>query len=239
MSGAIDEAAAGWLAATPEERARVGPDRIGTCAAALGVLTGRLRGLGYPVEPMITPCAGVDRVVAELEEVGPPVPPALVEVWRQIGQISLVDLGGFRHMGFWEQRLGGDARVFACDGVVVDGDGADEGWIGYVVDSLYDRVESGDGPAIVISPDELHKDNTSGGGPYELVPDDEDPWMARLEGFAWVGPARPSSAPEGSAPDLVSYLRTAILECGGFPGLFGIDAYEPIRLELTAGLPIF
>ena len=37
----------------------------------------------------------------------------------------------------------------------------------------------------------------------------------------------------------MSYLRTALLECGGFPGLFGSAEFEPIRLQLTRDLPIF
>ena len=232
-------ATADWLDGGPDDRARTGPDRIGACAEALAVLVPRLEAMGYPVPDMVVPCRSADEVAATLAEAGGPVPPALVEVWRRIGQISLVDLDGFRHMAYWEQRLGDEAKVWACDGVVVEGACDDEGWLGYVEDHVLMLAEEGEEVAFPISPDNLHKDQTSGGGPYELVPDAADPWLASLREFGWAGPTRPSSAPEGSAPDLVSYLRTAVLECGGFPGLLGIAAFEPVRLELTDGLPVF
>lgn len=226
-----------WLGLSASERAALGPGVIGTCAGALAELVERLARRGYPAEAMVTPCPDPDEAAAELAEAGIAVPPALVEVWRRIGGICLVDLGRYRHMGFWEDLVGGDARVFACDGVVIDG--PDDGWVGYVLDVVDEQAETGEALGVPIAPDALHKDDTSGGPGYELVPDERDPWMASLRHFDWGGPARPSSAPEGSSPDLVSYLRTAILECGGFPGLFGSPGFEPVRLELTEGLPIF
>lgn len=37
----------------------------------------------------------------------------------------------------------------------------------------------------------------------------------------------------------VSSLRTTVLECAGFPGLFGIPAFERFRYELLEGVPLF
>jgi hypothetical protein len=108
-----------------------------------------------------------------------------------------------------------------------------------VIELFAEQAEIGRALGYPISPDDPHKDNTSGGDSYELVPQAADPWMASLRGFSWGGPARPTSAPERSTPDFVSYMRTAILECGGFPGLFGITGFESIRLELIDGLPVF
>ncbi|MDH3300621.1 MAG: hypothetical protein OES24_08970 [Acidimicrobiia bacterium] len=216
----------------------MGPEIIATCSVAVRELVSRLQALDYPVDPMLVACVDVDNAIAALEESGTGVPPALAEVWRQIGGISLVDLDHYRHMAFWEERLGGDGGVFACDGVVVEAPN-DEAWIGYVLDLFDEQADIGQTPGFPISPDALHKDNTSGGGPYEIVPDGGDPWMASLREFSWNAPVRPTSAPPGSAPDLVSYLRTAILECAGFPGLLGTAGFEPLRRELTQGLPVF
>lgn len=236
---AIMHAGDRWLRRSAAARAQAGPEVIDICGRAVAELVSRLQNLGYPVDPMLVPCNDVEAAIAELEEEGPAVPPALAEVWRQIGEISLVDLDRFRHMSFWDDRVGDDARVFACDGVVVYGPCGDEAWTGYVIDQFDEQAEIGVAPAFPISPDGLHKDNTSGGDPYELVPNPADPWMASLRSFSWDGPARPMSAPEGSTPDLVSYLRTAILECGGFPGLVGSAGFEPLRVELVEGLPVF
>lgn len=236
---AVQQAAQEWRRCSPQDRVRLGPGTIDRCAEALDVLVARLDAMGYPVDRMVEPCAGVDDLLAELSEVLPAVPPALVEVWRRIGGISLVDLGRYRHLAFWEEHVGPEARTHACDGVVVEGACDDEGWVGYLLDHLEGVLEAGEPPTLPIAPDHLHKDDTSGGDPYELAVDGEDPWMAPLQGFAWVGPVRPASAPPGDQPDLVSYLRTALLECGGFPGLHGTAGYEPIRRALVAGLPVF
>lgn len=237
---AVQDAARRWLALDAVTRAEVGPEVIDTCGDALRELVARLRGLGYPVDPMLVTSDDVDAAVEELEGAsGVAVPLPLVEVWRRIGDISLVDLGRYRHMAFWEERVGADARTFACDGLVVEGPCEDESWIGYAIDELEGLAEAGEPPAFPLAPDHLHKDNTSGGDPYGLVPGGDDPWMPVLCGFDWCGPAVPSSALAGATPDFVSYLRTAVLECGGFPGLFGSAGFEPIRRELTEGLPVF
>lgn len=227
-----------WLQHGASERAQVGPEIIATCGEAVRELVSRLQDLGYPVDPMLVAGVDVESAITDLEESGTKVPPALAEVWRQIGGIFLVDLDHYRHMAFWEERLGAAGCVLACDGVVVEApDG--EAWIGYVLDLFDEQTDTGETLGFPISPDDLHKDNTSGGCPYELVPNNGDPWMASLREFSWGGPMRPTSAPPGSAPDLVSYLRTAILECGGFPGLHGTAGFEPLRHELIHGLPVF
>ncbi len=235
---AVIAAAERWLRQDASDRAQTGPEAIVICGEAVRELASRLGGLGYPVDPMLIPCPDVAGAIAELEESGSQVPPALAGLWHQVGGISLVDLERYRHMAFWEEHLGDEGRALACDGLVIEAPD-DEGWIGYVLDLFDEQLDSGLTPGFPISPDDLHKDDTSGGDPYELVPGDRDPWMAPLRGFSWRGPARPVSAPPGSTPDLISYLRTVVLECGGFPGLLGAAGFEPLRRELTRGLPVF
>jgi hypothetical protein len=237
------------LAATAVERVAAGPPAIVGCAAALDELVGRLADRGYPLHDAVRACPDLDEALAQFAECGIEVPPALTTLWREVGTICLVDLGRCRHVGYWDEILqqattaaagegrAGD-RAPCCDGVVVDGP-CDDGWIEYVIEML-EEAEDEDLPrGIELGPDELHKDNISGSGPYELLLPgaSDDPWLAAISGFRWPA-RRPHSAPP-DPPDLVSYLRTAILECGGFPGLHGHPAYAPILAELTAGLPIF
>lgn len=243
------------MSASPADRVDLGPRAVMTCAAAVRVLTERLADLEYPVARPVRPCGNLDEVSATFDQAGYAVPPALVALWQHIGALCLVDLEDHRHVAFWADRLerwravgapGGDSGWEpCCDGVVVDGpDGA--GWVAYAVNRLEIADDEGWPVAIEIAPDELHKDNISGGGPYEVVlpgPGD-DPWLAVLEGgFRWNGETRwsgrrPSSAPP-DPPDLISYLRTALLECGGFPGLHGHPAYTHMLKDLSADLPVF
>jgi hypothetical protein len=87
-----------------------------------------------------------------------------------------------------------------------------------------------------LSPDGYHKGNISGGAPYEMQVGGV--WLAPVENFAWSGALRPVSAPADPC-DLAAYLRTARLECAGFPGLYGTPQFEPIREQLLRGVPIF
>lgn len=238
-----------WLAATPSERAERGPEAMRTCSRALMVLTERLAGRGYPVTEPIEPCPDVAGAVAQLADAGITPPPALVALWTEVGAISLVDLGRYRHVPFWDAVAGSwrataDAGVGAstvercCDGIVVDGPASD-GWLDHVIEVVEELADQGLPAVIEIAPDDLHKDNVSGGDPYGVVlpGPGEDPWLAPLDGFRWPTP-RPLSAPP-DPPDLVGYLRTAVLECGGFPGLFGHPAYAGVLAELTEDLPVF
>jgi hypothetical protein len=127
-----------------------------------------------------------------------------------------------------------------CDGLYLDG--CDDEWFDCMIDELDAlRAAETDGSsplpfALPLAPDGLHKDNVSGGEPYFVVPGDR--WLAPLRNFRWCGPARPHSAPPNPC-DLLGYLRTAILECAGFPGLYGSDAFEPIRQRLLEDVPVF
>jgi hypothetical protein len=72
---------------------------------------------------------------------------------------------------------------------------------------LSDLYDEGDGFFVGLAPDDLHKDNTSGGDPYGLQlpnPAADFPFMYERHDLLFV-----------------PYLRLAILQWGGFPGLEG------------------
>ena len=232
-----------WLTATPHERAEVGPNAFAICGAAIQELSNRLVAIGFPLTEPVAPCSDLAASVARLEAVGPRVPTALRSLWSQIGSLSLVDQSEYRHVQFWlEQgvqfeRTSTDAGVTVTDGVKVEAPSNLE-WLEYMVDELAIQTSEGWPEGYELSADGYHKDNISGGVPYLLVARD-DPWLPRLTEFRWCGPSRPVSAPPGHAPDLLSYLRSALLEAAGFPGLLGGPAFEPIRQHLVEELPTF
>lgn len=232
-----------WLAADEKDRASEGPSVIATCGEAAGELCERLIDIGLPISEPTVPCSHLERSVARLETFGPNVPPALQSLWEHVGRLSLVDEQGYSHVEFWAsqgvrfRRDLGEVGADVTDGVVIEAPSHDD-WIDRTIDELAIQAEQGYPPGYEISADGFHKDNISGGAPYLLVATD-DPWLAWLDDFRWWGAERPASAPPGNAPDLVSYLRSALLEAAGFPGLLGDPAFEAIRPGLVEGLPTF
>ena len=216
--------------------------RLTTCRAALEIVDARLADIGYPVHPIVRSIDRdhLDEVQRTLAEADIALPPLLALVWQIVGSVSVLEFGRYRHVSFWSDRIG---PTEACtDGLHIDAPGDDdyESFVDYLIDEREGWLDSGladEGEPFEfpIAPDDLHKDNVSGGDPYGLA-EGSGTWDHRVTQFAWR--CRPVSAPDG-APDLLSYLRTAILECGCFPGFFGVAAYEPDRQYLTADLPIF
>lgn len=187
---------------------------------------------------------GLARRIRKIERrLGIPVPPALKVFWRIVGGVSFVDLTGYAHVRFWQEQglaQGPAESQVHCDGLYLDG--CDDDWFDCMIDELDARrdVAAGKGAPepfeLPIAPDGPHKDNASGGAPYAVLPGSD--WLAPLRNFRWRGAARPHSAPAKSC-DLLGYLRTANLECAGFPGLFGLGKFEPIRQRLLEHVPIF
>jgi hypothetical protein len=212
-----------------------------TLSEALDVLAGNLASLGYPSFPGRVPASpGLARRVRKIERrLGGHLPPALKVFWQIVGGASFVDLKDYAHVLFWQGRGLGGPQV-CCDGLYIDG--CDDDWFDCMIDELDDRGtrEGKDTPAdpfkLPIAPDGFRKDNLGGGEPYAVVTSDD--WLAPLCDFRWFGARRPGSAPANKC-DLLSYLRTAILECAGFPGLFGRDEFEPIRQQLLVDVPVF
>jgi hypothetical protein len=201
------------------------------------VLTANLTRLGYPAVPgVVKPKRGVAARIAKLRaHVGGPVPPALALFWRRVGGISLLDLQTYAHARFWRSRIV-MGRPGYCDGVYIYA--CDDEWLDFAIGEYDEWREEGYAEPFTLSlaPDGYHKDNISGGAPYGMPL--QSSWLAPLESFSWSGRRGPRSAPKGAC-DLLSYLRCSLLECAGFPGLYGIPAFESLRVELLEGVPLF
>ncbi|MEZ5442060.1 MAG: hypothetical protein R3F15_11280 [Lysobacterales bacterium] len=210
------------------------------CARAVDRLVINLSAIGYPSIPgRVPPEINVDEVVANLEsQLQDPLPTILKLFWETVGGISLVDFDGYRHVDFWDSHDVEGPNGYS-DGVVVEAYQPD--WVDMVLsehDALQDDpdVPADDTFLICLAPDGYHKDDISGGAPYGLQVGDG--WLAPWLHFRWSGAAIPTSAQPGS-PDLLGYLRTSILECAGFPGLFGVAEFEPFRVRLLDGIEGF
>ena len=210
-----------------------------TMSEAIDVLAGNLATIGYPrFAGRIPSTPGLARRIRKIERrLGMPLPPALKVFWRIVGGVSFVDLTDYAHVRFWHEQ--GLAEVH-CDGLYLDG--CDDDWFDCMLDELdARRAAAADKGApepfeLPLSPDGPHKDNVSGGPPYAVIPGND--WLLPLRHYRWRGITRTHTAPAKSC-DLIGYLRTTILECAGFPGLFGQDKFEPIRQRLLEDVPVF
>jgi hypothetical protein len=153
--------------------------------------------------PHTSPSDEMQDAQMELEDTTGPLPLSLTAFWNGVGAVDLVGM----HPD-WPDGL---------DPLVVDPPEGALAWI-------YDAYEDEEAFA-ALAPDDLHKDNVSGGDPYGLtLPQPAVDFVFENE-------------PHGL--NFVDYLRLALLRWGGFPGLdgSGID-FEPLA-ELTQGLEAF
>jgi hypothetical protein len=149
--------------------------------------------LPFGFGPLIRPNAQTLADIRELEGLAGAIPLSLVAFWEMVGSVSLI--GCCR-----------DGWPDYSDPLFV------EGPRGGIVD-FHDRHGDGGahGPAVgdtflcPIAPDVLHKDNVSGGPPYGVRLPNADADALLLGEWHNVS--------------FVPYLRIAILEWGGFPGL--------------------
>ena len=204
---------------------------------AVSKLQQNLRTLSYPAVPgLIAVGSGLEARIGRLATAAQgTVPPLLRAFWSSVGGISLVDLNDYAHIEFWESHGIRGPQGF-CDGVYVDA--CSHSWLDFAVEDLVDQAQDPDADLFVIpiSPDGYHKDDISGGPAYGLAVDGD--WLTPLQHFDWTGPLRPRSAPDEPC-DLLSYLRSSILECAGFPALYGVEAFEPIRRRLLENVRVF
>lgn len=180
-------------------------------------LIGRLKGLGYDftrypdgsrrhgnMPPYTPPSDDMRDAQLELEEVAGPLPLSLAAFWNIVGAVDLVGM----HPD-WPDGL---------DPLVVD---PPEGALAWIEDTYGEE----EGLFAALAPDDLHKDNVSGGDPYGVrLPQPAVDFIFENE-------------PHGLY--FVEYLRLAILKWGGFPGLedLGVE-FEPLA-ELIQGLEPF
>ena len=185
-------------------RVRRNSERISLRLQTLGYVFGTFpdgRRRSYTVEPLTLPSDKIQADCDELASEAGPLPLSLTTFWQEVGAIDLVGM----HPS-WPDGL---------DPLVVD---PPEGALSY----LYDE---GDDIFVGLAPDDLHKDNVSGGDPYGLqLPNPSVDFMFMYERHNLF---------------FVPYLRLAILRWGGFPGLEerGIQ-FEPLE-SLTAELELF
>lgn len=155
----------------------------------------------YTVKPLTLPSTRMQADCDELESEAGPLPLSLTAFWHEVGAIDLVGM----HPS-WPNGL---------DPLVVD---PPEG-------PLSDLFEEGDDLFVALAPDDLHKDNTSGGEPYGLqLPNPSADFILMYERHNML---------------FVPYLRLAILQWGGFPGLEGREIqFKPLD-PLVAELELF
>ena len=206
------------------------------CGKSIAVLERNLVQIGYPRTELVQPCASaLDGRLQEIEEsIGGVIPPVLKALWRSLGGLSLVDLDAYEHVIFWEDR-----GIFGpegyCDGVFVDACTVE--WVDYVSQEFLEWGTDEDSEFLIsLSPDGYHKDNISGGESYGVYSGMD--WAPVWQNFTWSGYVRPKTAPPDPL-DLFSYVRTALLECAGFPALLGAEGFQEVKERLLEGVPVF
>lgn len=160
---------------------------------------------GYYTEgPLVSPSDAMRDSTSELEAEAGPLPLSLVAFWQEVGSVDLVGM----HPK-WPDGL--DPLVIASS----------EGALAL----LYEDEDDDESRFVGLAPDDLHKDNVSGGDAYGVVLPNPSVDFVFLN--------------ERHDLPFVSYLRMAILQWGGFPGLDEKSArFDPLG-ELVAGLEPF
>lgn len=182
-------------------------------------LVSRLNGLGYlfgtypdgskgyiSLGAWVPPSRNTLTDLAELEQMAGPLPISLRAFWLEVGSVDFVGM----HPS-WPAGLD-PLVVYPPEAAICDLETSEMG------------PDSGQFEA-PLAPDDLHKDNVSGGSPYAIAlpdPRADSEFMYERNGLLFV-----------------QYLRLAILDWGGFPGLSQQDySLEPLP-QLIAGLEPF
>jgi hypothetical protein len=222
----------------------------------LCVIKGRLEALGYPLSthcdvsgrPLLTPEEDLDNLLSPLEEYGLRIPLVLEVLWRTLGGVIFGSPHDAAHVGWWQQQIPGLGPRHV-----------DPLWIDHAAAALANvHPESEVTLPIDFSDDEGFLFRTA--PVANLAPDAFSKGHCRGTPLAEIGSyacwleASPPLCPKllrfegGSAADmqqafgscsLVRYLRLAVLEAGGFPGLLGTEGFEGLRQELVADLKPF
>lgn len=231
-----------WQAASTDDEtmtSTIALESLSKCADAITILSGNLRKIGYAwvsSEPIrANELAGNIRMIAA--KTGLSVPRILVAFWEIVGGISFVDLEHYHHVSFWDKHRITGPQGFADGLYIYAGNGE---WASYTCDEYEnwqdDQQDEAKPFLLELSPDGYHKDNISGGESYGVFA--ESAWKPIWQNFEWSGAVKPRTA-LADPPDFLSYLRTTVLECAGFPGLLGIPAFDKFRNDLLEGVPLF
>jgi hypothetical protein len=180
--------------------------RLGALGYVFGVYPDGSRGY-YTEGPLVPPSSEMNADRASLEEEVGQLPISLVAFWQEVGSVDLV---GMRPS--WPELLD-PLVIYPPEAALSDLDTGEE---------VTDASGQFEAP---LAPDDLHKDNISGGAPYSVaLPDPSADFVLLNERHGLL---------------FVPYLRLAILRWGGLPGLDGLAAeFEPLR-ALVAGLEPF
>ena len=232
-----------WQALSADDEAVlsiVALESLSKCADAITVLSENLRKIGYIwVYSERIPAEVLERNIQIIEKrTGLSVPKVLVSFWKIIGGVSFVDLENYQHVDFWKENKISSKNGFA-DGLHIDA--CNDEWASSVCDEYVDWIEfstpdKSDGFLLSFSPDGFHKDKISGGAPYGVLAGSI--WKPIWRNFEWSGIVQPVTA-LAYPPDFLSYLRTTILECAGFPSLLGVPTFNPIKEKLLQRVPLF
>ncbi len=166
----------------------------------------------YTQGALLQPTDEMRSGIAELEQRIGMLPISLVAFWEEVGAIDLVGM----HPS-WPDGLD-PLVVHEPEGAISDLDN----WDSLLEDGDVDESEQF---TAGLAPDDLHKDNTSGGDPYSVaLPDASADFELLYERHGML---------------FVPYLRMAILSSGGFPGLEGRETQFNPFSELISGLEAF
>ena len=231
-----------WQAVSTDDESRMSAmalESLSIGADAIAILSENLRKIGYvwvSSEPI--PVNELERNIQSIEaKTELSVPKILVAFWKIIGGVSFVDLEHYRHVSFWRKHkiiaphgFADGLHVYACN----------REWASYICDEYEawqdDQRDEAEPFLLDLSPDGYHKDDISGGESYGVFA--ESVWKPVWQYFEWSGVVKPVTA-LADPPDFLSYLRTTVLECAGFPGLLGIPAFDKMRNELLENVPLF
>ena len=160
----------------------------------------------FPLQPLTPPTDNMLSDCTELEDQAGPIPLSLRAFWQEVGTVDLVGMHPEWPIGL--------------DPLVVD---PPEGAVSYLND--FEGSDNTAGRFVGLAPDDLHKDNVSGGDPYGVrLPEPKADFLFLNEPHNML---------------FVPYLRFAILQWGGFPGLDGKELRFDQLIELVDGLEPF
>lgn len=177
--------------------------------ANIRTITRRLQGMKYklrhPKDAHVPPDKKTQRHILKFEKSKGDIPLSLRAFYEVVGSVDWMG----RH-----PALSPESSSLASDPLVV-----------FPAEPALSEAEDGEQGTIPIAPDDLHKDDVSGGDPYELMFPDP-----RADG---------ELLNERHSLFFVEYLRLCLLEFGGFPGYEGSDSAPPEIVVLREGLEPF